>query len=81
LGTTPLSHLFCRKIHFVHHDTLKEGQSLIFFPIRNQQSAIGNVVISPSPLSSPRWVEEIFNYQLPFADCRFRATTQGRPYK
>ena len=31
-----------------------------FYPIRNQQLAIRNVVISPSPLSSPRRVEEIF---------------------
>jgi len=26
----------------------------LFYPIRNQQPAIGNVFISPSPLSSPR---------------------------
>jgi hypothetical protein len=45
---SPLSPLFCRKIHFVHHGTLKEGQSLIFFPIRKQQPAIGNVVIESS---------------------------------
>jgi len=32
----------------------------MYYPTRNQQPAIGNVVISPSPLSSPRWVEEIF---------------------
>jgi len=38
----------------------KEGQPLIFFTIRNQQPAIGKVFISPSPLSSPRRVEEIF---------------------
>jgi len=45
---SPLSPLYCRKIHFVHHGTLKEGQLLIFFPISNPQSAIGNVVIKSS---------------------------------
>jgi hypothetical protein len=30
---SPLPPLYCRKIHFVHHGTLKEGQLLIsFFP-------------------------------------------------
>jgi hypothetical protein len=60
IKSPPVSVLY-HKIHFVHHNILKEGQSLIFFSIRNQQPAIGNVVISPSPLSSPRWVEEFFN--------------------
>jgi len=55
---------------------IKEGQSLIFFPINNQQPAIGKVFISPSPLSAPRRVEEIFNYQLPLPIVVF-----GRPHR
>jgi len=46
------------------------------FPIRNQQPAIGNVVISPSPLSSPQWVEEIL-----IINCHLPIVFFGRPHR
>ena len=46
------------------------------FPINNKQPAIGNVVISPSPLSSPRRVEEIL-----IINCHLPIVVFGRPHR
>ena len=46
------------------------------FPINNPQPAIGNVVISPSPLSSPQRVEEIL-----IINCHLPIVVFGRAHR
>jgi len=48
----------------------------MYYPTRNQQPAIGNVVIPPSPLSSPRRVEEFL-----IINCHLPIVVFGRPHR
>jgi len=65
---------------FSCHSCASRNPVLCFF---NRQSAISNrqgIYLPLTFILSPLG-RGIFNYQLPFAECRFRATAQGRPYQ